>query len=378
MNPSRSHRFAVAMVRFAIVILPPAIRSWGQAMLCEVEAIESGEDAIAFASSCLGFAIRQALLHHLHRESPTMTIGSDLFRHPRRTAMLCAIAATGLGLVYMGLADAPSRYLVLNAAALTLGLALAGLLARLPQLNGLGAGAVGLALGTSILLTTLCGTTVGGATRWISFAGLPIQPSLILLPLIAIRFARNADGPSLAGLVLASLALAMQPDRAMSGALAAGMLAMTLARPGWNAGIAFAAAGCAFVVTMLRPDTQPAMPYVDQILYTAFDVHPAVGMAVFAGSALMIVPAIAGFMNDGGSRETYAVFGAVWLAIIVSAALGNYPTPLVGYGGSAIIGYTISLLGLPKRAYAAPKPRGGENGQRTEYDQQNRRLIASS
>jgi hypothetical protein len=35
--------------------------------------------------------------------------------------------------------------------------------------------------------------------------------------------------------------------------------------------------------------------------------------------------------------------------VIVAAALGNYPTPLVGYGGSAIIGYVVSLLGLPPR-----------------------------
>ena len=35
--------------------------------------------------------------------------------------------------------------------------------------------------------------------------------------------------------------------------------------------------------------------------------------------------------------------------MILAAALGNYPTPLVGYSGSAILGYLISLLGLPPR-----------------------------
>jgi hypothetical protein len=47
------------------------------------------------------------------------------------------------------------------------------------------------------------------------------------------------------------------------------------------------------------------------------------------------------------------VFGAAWLAVVAAAALGNYPTPLVGYGGSAILGYLISLIGLPPRAAAA-------------------------
>lgn len=34
----------------------------------------------------------------------------------------------------------------------------------------------------------------------------------------------------------------------------------------------------------------------------------------------------------------------------MAAALGNYPTPIVGYGGSAIMGYALSLLALPKLA----------------------------
>ena len=44
-----------------------------------------------------------------------------------------------------------------------------------------------------------------------------------------------------------------------------------------------------------------------------------------------------------------AVFGTVWLGVIVAAALGNYPTPLVGYGGSAILGYALSLSFMPGR-----------------------------
>ena len=70
---------------------------------------------------------------------------------------------------------------------------------------------------------------------------------------------------------------------------------------------------------------------------------------MLAGAVLMLVPAIAGYFRDPDNRPLYAVFGAVWLAVILAAALGNYPTPLVGYGGSAILGYLLSLLGLPPR-----------------------------
>ena len=39
--------------------------------------------------------------------------------------------------------------------------------------------------------------------------------------------------------------------------------------------------------------------------------------------------------------------------LLAAAALGNYPTPLVGYGGSAVIGYLLGLSALPKTSRAA-------------------------
>jgi hypothetical protein len=132
--------------------------------------------------------------------------------------------------------------------------------------------------------------------------------------------------------------------------------------------VALAAASAGFLVTLLRADVQPAVPYVDRILYTAFDVHPAAGLAVLAGSALLIIPAIVGGLHGPENREAHAVFGAVWLAVIAAAALGNYPTPLVGYGGSAIIGYVVSLLALPKHASGAAAGRTGHEDAATTIE----------
>jgi hypothetical protein len=36
--------------------------------------------------------------------------------------------------------------------------------------------------------------------------------------------------------------------------------------------------------------------------------------------------------------------------VAAAAALGNYPTPLVGYGGSAVLGYLLSVALLPAGA----------------------------
>ena len=53
------------------------------------------------------------------------------------------------------------------------------------------------------------------------------------------------------------------------------------------------------------------------------------------------------------------MFGVTWLGMVVAAALGNYPTPVVGYGGSAILGYALSLSLMPieARSTAAAKAR---------------------
>jgi hypothetical protein len=85
---------------------------------------------------------------------------------------------------------------------------------------------------------------------------------------------------------------------------------------------------------------------VDQILYTSFGVHPIAGLAVLVGSMLLVLPALVGWVRDPRDRLLYGALGSVWLTAIVAAALGNYPTPVVGYGGSAIIGYVLALAAL--------------------------------
>ena len=48
-------------------------------------------------------------------------------------------------------------------------------------------------------------------------------------------------------------------------------------------------------------------------------------------------------MKGAGERAAALAFGGCWSGVVVAAALGNYPTPLVGYGGSAVLGYLLSV-----------------------------------
>jgi len=345
-----SRGLARFLVRLAAILLPPSLRDWGRAMAAELGTIEGARPALSFASGCLGCAIRKTIAHHS-------------LKRPRRLAAVCAVCAIGLGLAYLSAAGAPMRYLAMNSAAAALGLLALGVMtetARLTRLSNIFQEAIALALGFALLAVSLFGESADGVTRWISVGGVLLQPSLFIVPVLAVRFAWSRDGLSTLAVLVAVLALALQPDRAMAGALALGLAASALVRPGRNAFLATGGALAGLAATFARPDTSPVAPFVDQVFYSSFDVHPLAGLAVLAGAMLMIAPAIVGWVHDAGNRHAYAVFGAVWLAVMAAAALGNYPTPLIGYGGSAIIGYLISLVGLPPRAGAGAAGRGEE------------------
>lgn len=276
-----------------------------------------------------------------------MTAMAKLVYHHWKAGAICATAAVALGLTYLAMAGAPPRYLLVNTAALAIGFLLLGLALPLAHARYRARALVTLALAVMLLLATLFGRSVDGATRWLQLGGLTVQPSLILLPLLAVNFARSRNLLSTAGVGVAALALAIQPDRAMAAALAASMLALVIRQQDRHGFIALAASLAAFALTMVRPDTQAAMPYVDQIFYTAFLVSPLAGLAVVAGAVLLPMPGLVGYR--GQEPSACAVFAAMWLTIVIAALVGNYPTPLVGYGGSAIIGYALTLAAFPRR-----------------------------
>lgn len=338
---------ATLIVGLAARLLPAPSRGWGRAMAAEVRAIDGDGAALGFAFGCLGSALREAV-HHPSDPTPAEEEAMIDFEvpRPRRLAILCAVSATGLGLAWMGLAGAPPRYLAVNATALLLGLLAVAVLGRA---GDVGKGIVNLMLAILLLLTALTGVSAEGVTRWVPVGGILLQPALLLLPILALRFGRTRDPVSTLAILIAALALALQPDRAMAGALAATLAVLAAFRPQRNVLIALAAAWAGFAATLLRPDPSPAMPFVDQIFFSAFTVHMLAGLAVAAGAVLMLVPALAGLVGGGECRVAHAAFGAMWGVVILAALLGNYPTPLVGYGGSAILGYLVSLLGLPPR-----------------------------
>ncbi|WP_223640961.1 FtsW/RodA/SpoVE family cell cycle protein [Corallococcus sp. EGB] len=341
-------------------ILPPQMRDWGLALRYEVAQIPEDTKALSFAlASVCGLAPRAigmllmqpfvALLGAAVRASRAgANRGSGTLHSPRAVGALCAAGAVAMGLVYMTLAGAPVRYLGINAGALVLGLVLLPLVSRIPETEGRLSGALILGLSVLLLATALAGLRVEGAARWVKLGGVTVQPSLVLLPLMLARFSRTRTPLATTGVIVAALAMALQPDRAMAAMMTAALATVAAKRADRPSHLAFTASLLAFGVTLLRPDALPAAPFVDQILSSAFAIHALAGLAVVTGSALLLVPVMFVRSGDEDSRAACVAFGAAWLAALLAAALGNYPTPVVGYGGSAILGYVLSLSTLPR------------------------------
>ena len=261
---------------------------------------------------------------------------------------LCAATSVALGAVYMLAAGAPLRYTLVNAAALAVGVIVASFIRRVPVRYRRFGGASTVAIGLLLLATAVFGVRIEGAARWIGVAGIPLQPSLILLPTAMVHFARDRRWPSSIGLVIAGIALGMQPDRAMAGTLAAGLAVLWLQRREPPVTLAVVAAISGLAATMVRADVVAPVSFVEQVVQAAFALHLLTGMAIVAGLATMLLPAAAGLGVHTTEGEVFAVFGATWLSVVAFAIVGNYPTPLVGYGSSAILGYCLSVAALSR------------------------------
>lgn len=367
----RCHRLlAEAVIALLRMAAPPRLRRWVDDINGEVAAIECDRRALRFAVAISLGLLPSLLKAHLRGESPLVSIhketaamtspGEGSFR-PRVLAAVAATTAVVLGLVYLWVAGAPSHMLAINAVALAIGLVTLVIASKLKPPTAEATGLSMIAVAGLLLATALFGTPVDGAARWVRLGALFVQPSLILLPLLLMLFVRVPSGSGTVAMVVAAAALALQPDRAMAGMMVASLGVAWLLRQERAVLLALIVSLAAFCVTLVRPDQLPAVPFVDNVLVSSYELHPLTGLAVTSGALTLLLPAVAGWMCDPASRRIYAVFAAQWLAIVAAAAVGNYPTPLVGYGGSAILGYLLCLMSLPARTAAA-----GERGQAEE------------
>ncbi len=289
-----------------------------------------------------------------------------------RFALLSTVSgliACLIGLAYLNLAGAPLTMILVNGGAMIIGLLLAFTIRFSLRTTESFLTILTVVCSLILFATAVFGYAISDARRWILIGPFFVQTSSILLPLVAISFARVQNPWTTLAVIVAALAMAAQPDRAMAGMLCLATLVVGWMRASkWTAGAAVICT-MTFAATLLLPDNLTAVPYVDHIIWTAFEINLVVGLALWFGCLLIVSPIV--FLSKSERTTGHYVFTSCWFALITAAAMGAYPTPLIGYGSSAIIGYFLSLTLVRTKhelsATTEPKNLGGTEKKDSQF-----------
>jgi cell division protein FtsW (lipid II flippase) len=279
-----------------------------------------------------------------------------------RFVLLATGPALVAGAAVMLASGAPWWYPAVNAAAWLLGLSL---LALPRSIRGfVGENLADFALFAVVLMGfTLLDPGIEGVHRWVMLGPLRVHPSAVLTPLIVLGIARAVTQGRTAlalGLVASAQGLhIVQPDAAQASSVALAALIVAVASPGAGRALRFglgllAVVSCAIV--WQRPDPLPPAPFVENILSLAW----ALGWPMGAGAVVSLsLPSLVPLRQAWRGSVDAVPAVALGASIAVSSfglAIGNFPVPLLGYGGSPVLGLTAGLVALGWKASETPTP----------------------
>ena len=164
---------------------------------------------------------------------------------------------------------------------------------------------------------------------------------------MSLLFAGRPGRLSGIAICIAALALALQPDSATAAVLAAATIGILLHRRDLNTLICAAVTVFSFCIALFRPDNLPAIEFVEGVYRAAVASGILSSLLVALGTAILLVPAFCIRVLPKHLALLPFVFGVVWFTFVLAALFGNYPTPLMGYGSSSIVGYFLCLYAFP-------------------------------
>jgi hypothetical protein len=255
---------------------------------------------------------------------------------PRWPALLALALPVVAGLGYMGAFGAPRVYLAVNVLALVLGVAWVSF-GRAPA-SEISRRALALLLLALLALPLLTGPRLDGVARWIPAGPVMLHAGMFALPALSLLVACDrASGPVV--LLGAALVSVLQPDAASATALACAATGIAVAARSRRFGLVALAASIAAVAAALRGDLPP-QPYVEHLMGDAASRSVAVAAALVLSLAVSFVL----ILRQGPLYrvERFALAGTL-LGFTAAATIASYPTPLIGYGASAILGYALAL-----------------------------------
>lgn len=240
------------------------------------------------------------------------------------------------GIAYLALAGAPSPYWVTNGLALLLSSAA---VLSLPAIESAKARRFATITLIALLFVPLVtGPAINGIARWLPLGGFVLHSGALALPALAVLAARDEDyAPPI--LLAALLAASLQPDAALGLAVMFAAVGLYNATRDWRLVPVAAVAFFASMIAGLRGEL-PAQPFVERVLVRLAMETPlaAFGLALaLLGCFLLLAHAL-----PAPKPTRHALAGSLF-GFSLAALVSNYPSVLIGYGATPILGYGLAL-----------------------------------
>ncbi|KPF48626.1 hypothetical protein D621_16120 [beta proteobacterium AAP51] len=304
---------------------------WAHAMQAEVAAAGSEREALSFAWGCLWAALHHAFAGARGGLAQVHHVG----------VLSCAVAVLA-GCAFMHSAGAPGHYVWMNLGSMLFAVATFYLLPhRRLQADERLRAQWAFALGALMLIAGL-GLAPTETSAWLRIGPVTLNLPWLLLPALLlasdVRPQSAARSWAMGGLLMACSALVLQADPVLLGLVAA-----VLAVRAWRqrdiaaALLALAASAMAACVTPSWQAPQ-ALVFVDQVIHLGFNRSELVGLGLLL--AQVMPPWLA--LHHRQARQ----HGLVWGLLVVLSLPGWLPSPLVGFAGSFIWAYVLSLMFL--------------------------------
>lgn len=198
-----------------------------------------------------------------------------------------------------------------------------------------------------------------GIHRWIQVGPFALHAAFLFMPLaltgMDILFMAGKPRAAYVCALLTGVALFLQPDASMSGALVMAMVSML-----WHDrknsvlyGTVLFVLLMLAAVSWLRPESPAPVLQVEGIL----ELAQASGWQIASLLSLMILfcPFAAGLCQTS-SRLVSAANLLFYAALLAAACTGDFPVPVIGSGASPIIGYLMAAT------YVIRRLKAGESG----------------
>lgn len=201
-----------------------------------------------------------------------------------------------------------------------------------------------------LLLLTFFDSGFEGVHRWVAVGPIRLYIASIVVPILIIgiwRISKKTNGwISLIISIGVSLLLALQPDASQTTAFIIPM-AIILFNNIKNNSVRYSVLGVFFLITIfswIYLDTLPPVAYVEDILKMVAEmgiVWFAIGIA-----SLVILPFPFILFPPQNAKLLSRCLGLYFIVVLLSTRVGNFPIPLMGYGISPILGYSIAIAWL--------------------------------